>query len=539
MPVIQNFGGIVPRTPWHLLRDNEATIAHDVKLRNGKIQAWRERLAVGMGVEDAKSVYYKGCCALTWDTCVTVADYVTDYGRLFITGHADKPETFVLNNCAATYYYLGVPAPVTAPTVAGVENYGRDCSARSYMYTYVNIFGEESAPSPVSKQLTIKDGTAVTISNIAAPPDGYGIVEVWLYRTATAYRDDHIKEQEPLTDFLKVAELSVPVSVYTDTLLEKYLGRVNNTREVRVPPADLRQIRYLRGTGVLTGVTNNQLHFSAAYQPYNWPAEYDMTFPYNIVHAVTVDDKVYLSTDGYPYVVDGAPSCEPRQCRPANDADVPLPDISCGYANSAIATPFGMIYSSKDGLVLVMPNATFQIITAQWFSSDDWVKIRPDTVRLAYWRGYLFCVTNEVSFVLEIDGDTYKDFQLGALCTISDSPIDMHVTTSGELIMLDTDRLIYQWNAGNTFRPYQWESRELSFGGRAAPTTAKVRTNDTTFKLLTPIPNLCYERHVTDEIPFRLGRVGRHLNYRIGFYGTGDVDFAYIGMTEMTVNAGR
>lgn len=539
MPVIRNFGGIVPRTPWHLLKENEATMAHDVKLRNGKIQAWRERRPVGLAVEDAVSLYYEGCCPLTWAECVTVADYVVDYGRLFLTGRVDQPETMVLKDCVPTYYFLGVPAPVKPLSISATQRDGRDCAARTYVYTYVNIFGEESAPSPVSAQVTIRDGDAVRLSGIVQPPAGYGIIAVWVYRTATAYRDAHVKEQEPLTDFLKVAELELPVLTYTDTVKEKNLGPVLNTREVRVPPKDLRYIRYMRGTGVLTGVTNNEVHFSAPYQPYNWPAEYDLTLPYNIVHMVTVDDKVFVSTDSYPYVIDGAPSCEPRKCRPVSEVDEPLPDIACGYVNSAIGTPMGMIYSSKEGLVLVQPNGTFQIITSRWFSTDDWVKLRPDTVRLAYWRGYLVIVTEVASFLLELEGDTYNDFRTGELVTISDKPVDMHTTTSGELMMLDDNRLIYQWNAGATYRKYMWESREISFGGTSSPTTAKVRTFDTLFKLLTPLADLAYERRVFNEEPFRLGRLGRHMQYRVGFYGTGDVEYVAIGMAELTVNAGQ
>lgn len=539
MAVFNSFGGIQPRVAWHSLKATQATIAHNVKLRNGKIEAWRERKAVAMSVDNALSLYYKGCCALTWDTCVSVAEYVTDYGRLFITGRADRPETFWLENCEPEYLYLGVPQPASAPVISGTESTGRDCAARSYMYTYVNIFGEESAPSPVSKSLVIKDGDSVEISGFSTAPDNYGITEIHIYRTATAYRDDRVKEQESLTDFLKVAEISVTQSSYTDSVKEMYLGPVNNTREHRIPPYDLRHISYMRGTGVLTGVTNNGVHFSNAYQPHNWPAEHDMTLPYNIVNMVTVDDKVYVSTDSHPYVIDGAPDCEQRRCRPAQDADIPLPDIGCGYANSAIATPFGMVYSSKDGLVLLKPNATVDILTSAWFSTDDWIKIRPDTVRLAYWRGYLVCVTEVVSFLLEIDGNTYNDYQLGELTTISDKPVDIITTSAGELMMLDNDRLVYQWNAGDSLREYMWESRELDMNGEYSPTSAKVRTQGTLFKLLTPHPDLAYERYVYDEEPFRLGRLGRHYNYRIGFYGTGNVDYACVGMMELTVNAGQ
>lgn len=537
MPVINTFGGIFPRTAWHTLPENAATVAHDVKLRNGKLEAWRERESIAMAVADATTLVAKGCCYLTWKECVTVADYLPDYGRLYITGRISQPEVMTLSDCESTYYYLGVPGPVTAPTVSGVETYGRDCSARSYVYTYINIFGEESAPSPPSQQLTIKDGGVVNISGVALPPDGYGIESVNIYRTGTAHRVGDEKEQDPLTDYFWIGEIFLPVTDYTDTLLEKFNGHALTTREFRLPPKSLRHIRHVVGTGVLAGVTTNQVHFSTNLLPYNWPAEYDLTLPYNIVNMVTVDQYAIVSTDSYPYVISAAPDCEPRQCRSVLDADIPLPDISCGYPNSAIATPFGMVYSSKDGLVLVSPNAKFQILTSNWFSTDDWIKLRPDTVRLAYWRGYVICVTDVLSFMLEIDGGTYDDFQLGSLTTISDMPIDMWTTTNGELLMLE-GQLVYQWNAGKALRSYIWESRELSFGGAATPTTAKVRTNNIMFRLLTPIENLYYERQVMDETPFRLSRLGRHLNYRVGLYGTGTVEFVDLGMMNTTINRG-
>lgn len=540
MAVITQFLGISPRTPWHALRDGQATVAHNVKLRNGQVQAWRERKAVGLGVQDAKSMFWHGCCGLTWDTCVSVADYVTDYGRLFVTGRNDRPETMLVDQttCEATYYYLGVPPPGTAPEVSATHCEGRTASVRSYVYTYVNIFGEESAPSPVSAQVSVCDGDTVTISGLTPPPDGWGISEIWLYRSATAYREYTVKEQQPLTDFLKVAEFDATETTYTDTLKEKYLGPALVTREFRVPPADLRHISYLRGTGILTGVTNNMVHFSSPYLPYNWPAEYDLTLPFNIVNAVAVDSDLFVSTDSFPYVIKGDGACEARKCRSVEDVNTPLPDISCGYAHSAIATPFGMIYSSKDGLVLVMPNATFRILTSQWFSSDDWIKIRPDTVRLAYWRGYLFCVTDEVSFILEIDGDTYNDVRLGELSTISDQPVDMVQTDFGELIMLDDDRLMYQWNAGDKLREYLWISRELPLDGMYTPTTAKIRTQGTTLTLLTPYQDVSYSRYIYNEKPVRLARLGRHVNYRIQLRGTGDVDFVALGTAEVTINKG-
>lgn len=537
MPVITQFGGIYPRVSDHLLTGEAATIAHNVKLRNGRIESWREKLNVGFGVEDAISLHVKGCCYLTWDSCVTVADFLPDWGRLYITGRNDQPEFFTLTNCQPTYYNLGVPTPIQAPIVSGSQSDGRSSSARSYMYTYVNIFGEESAPSPISQSLTVADGAAVSISGMASAPLGYGIDSIRIYRSATAFRTGEEKEQQPLTGFLLVAVVDATATTYTDTVLEMHLGPANNTLEVRMPPKRLRQIRYVESSSILAGVTNNEVHFSEPFEPYNWPAVNDMTLPYNIVNMVVVDSHVIVSTDGYPFVINADDDRQVRQCRAAGAVDIPLPDIGCGYPNSAIATPFGMVYSSKDGLVLVAPNASFQIITANWFSTDDWAQVYPASVRLAYWRGYIICITDAVSFMLEIDGQTYGDYQLGSLTTISDVPDDMFVTTTGELLMLE-DRFISQWNAGDKLRPYEWVSRELTFGGESSPTTLKIRTNGTMFKLIAPNGS-AIQRMILNEEPVRLRRIGRHLNYKISLEGTGTVEFLALGMTKTTVNAGR
>ena len=543
MPILKSFGGIVPRLAWSNLPLNCATVAHDVKLRNGKLEPWREKLALTQAVQDAVTVHFHGCCPYTFDKCVDMAEYVTDYSRLYFTGRMDYPEVASIGaNCALTYYRLGVPQPTSAPNISCSESTGRNCSARSYVYTFINTFGEEGAPSPASRQVTVADGTAVAISNFATSDATYGIVAINIYRTATVLRDGTEKTQESGTEFLLVAQVPVGTVSYSDTVLEKMLGEVLTTENNREPPQALRHITYMRGTGVLAGVTTNRVHFCQAYQPSNWPAEHDLTLPYNIVHAVSLGSKLFVTTDSYPYVIDGAQSCEAKQCRSVDSANTPLPDISCGHVHGAIATPFGIIYASKDGIVLVNPNGQFQIISSAWFSTDDWIKIRPETARFAYWRGYLVCVTDVISFMLEIDSGTYNDLKTAELTTISDTPVDMTVTQSDELILLQ-DSMLWHWNAGSTYRSYRWESRELGFGGESTPTVAKARTDGVTLRIMGFDGAYYYERFVPDETPVRLKRLGRQRNWRLRLSGKGTVEYIALGMTVNaaggTVNNGN
>lgn len=523
---------------WHRLPLESATVAHDVKLRNGRLEPWRERLAAARSMTGAVSLHAHGCCFYTYDKCVDLTGYVTDYGRLFLTGREDYPECAAIgDNCALTYYRLGVPNPEAALSVAATAETGRDAAERTYVYTYVNVFGDEGGPSPSSVPVTVKDGSAVTLTGFKVPDDVYGVTAINIYRTVTVWRTGAEKTQEPGTEFLFVATVAVNTARYTDTVPDKSLGVAITTEDTREPPATLRHITHLSGTGILAGVTANGVHFSVPFLPSDWPAKNDLTLPHNIVNAVSVGSTLFVSTDSYPYVIQGASNCEATQCRNVSEVNTPLPDISCGHTHSAVGTPFGMVYSSKDGLVLVSGDGKFQIITSAWFSTDDWIKIRPDTVRLACWRGYLVCVTDVIAFLLEIDGQTYNDETAANLVTISDSPVDLLLSQSGELLMLEDD-IIWQWNAGSTYRAYEWTSRELGFSGEGTFTTAKLRTTGSDLEIVDREGGHIFKRFVPDEKPVRLARLGRRIPWRLRISGKGTVEYAAVGTSMRLMTDG-
>jgi hypothetical protein len=349
-----------------------------------------------------------------------------------------------------------------------------------------------------------------------------------------------------------VGEVAFPSTSYTDNHRDLELGEILESDKVRMPPADLKNITAINGLAKLAGTTGHMVHMSRNMQPYNWPVQNDITLDYHPVHMGNIDGTLIVSTDGRPYVID-ATTCEPMKCTPVSDIDYPLPDIGCGYPNSAITTPYGLIYSSYDGLVLVDVKGTYNVITSKWFSTDDWREVRPESVRLAYWRGYLFCVTDALTFLLELDGNTFSDSQGGELTTLSDHPVDMKVSANGVLFMME-DGVIYQWEAGTTLRPYEWVSRELFFskekqtlvgtavqdarGYETVFTSVKIKSQYVNFDLITPLEGVHYARPVTGEKPFRLPRLGRHLWYKIKLSGTQPVEFVELGSSNFTVNAG-
>ena len=551
------FHGIFPRITEDNLPTNSATVANDVNLRSGRLEPWRERLALAEAPESALTMHQHGCCYYTWDTCVSVAEYLPDYNSMFITGRRGYPERAVFgDNCSLTYYRLGVPKPAGTPSVSSASenaigrsevNDQRTMTGRSYCVTYVNVFGEESAPGNPSRVISVCDGDTVVITGLPpAPSSEYGVTTIRVYRSASVMNSDSggtkraAENDNPAAWFL-VAELPVGTESYADSTKELDLGWALQTDDYREPPADLRQMTYLRGTGVLAGVTTNMVHFSEPYQPWNWMRKSDLTLPYNIVHAVSFGAYLYVTTTANPYVIDMTKGCQ-EQCAQVDDVNISLPDIACGYAHSAVATPFGCVYVSKDGLALIKPDAQVDLLTKAYFSTEDWAKIRPETIRLTYWRGYIVFVSDKASFMLEVDPSLYGDdtgAKAGNLTTFSDSPVDLVDSANDELLMMDSG-FIWQWNAGNTWRRYHWESRPFDFNSLASPNSVKLilRKGSAYFTIISADTDQqqLWGDVITDSRPHRIGRLGRHWFYKLGLDGTGVVESAYVNNSYGELN---
>lgn len=550
---LSSFGGIIPRRSPHTLPSFQASVAHDIKLRNGRLEAWRERCEYAQVDKTARTMHIHGCCVTAWDELVHVAEVSPDWGRTYLTGRQSYPEVMTYGcDCDVAYYRLGVPQPVNPPVASATETCSRKSDARSYVYTYVNAWGEEGAPSPASNVVTVADGTAVRVTGITPPPAGYNIVGINLYRSTTGFRAPDVKQQKPLTDYLYVTTLSPLQTSYADSVLMKALGAVLETQKVRMPPAGLRNIVAIDGVVRLAGTTKNRVHMTENFQLHNWPVKYDLTLDSNIVHMGALDQKLYVTTDTTPYVIDVS-SCEDMKCTPVTDTGIPLPDVACQYSRAALITQHGFIYSTPLGLVLIDPTARYHILTKLWFSPDDWAKVAPETVRLGYYEGFLFCITDRVSFILDIDSDPYGDMKGAELVTISDKPVDLMRSEAGALYMLE-DGEVSVWDKGLEYRPFTWISRELTGQGDDAagnmpdvspplgvfwsPASAKIRSKDVEFTLITPLQDEAYKRKVTSERPFRLPRVGRHPWYKVRLRGIRPVEFFTMGTANFTVNSG-
>lgn len=535
MMLINTFKGCIPRKPQHRLGLGEAVVAHDVNLTNGTLQAWRETKVLTQMADSSMTLAMHGCCFFAWDKCVSVAPWKPDCPRFYITGRMPYPEVAVITpeTCSLEYARLGVKTPDTTPVVSYISASDIDKTSeyRDYIFTYVNWLGEESGPSYPSTEILVKDGATVTVAGWEAQADEYKITTVRIYRKTTGFRTGAEKEQEPLTGYLLVDQIAITQNTYIDVRLNRSLSYALSTREVKEPPVGLREIILIEGTNILAGVVGNKIYLSLNGEPWNWPIAQELTLDDNIVHLGQDENILYATTTGKPYYIEDILNCEERPCRPVTKADYPYPDIGCGYAHTAIGTPMGMLFASVDGLVLFNRTTAPILITEQILSAEDWKKVKPDTIRLAYYQGCIICITDVVSFILLVDRSQYAvSAQYVTMTTISDKPIDLFINKSGELIMMNAGGKVVQWNAGTTLRSYEWSTNIIVDSTHWWPAARLGIDGKSTVTVKTE-HGVEFNRIVTQEKPFRLPRLGRSRSHTITVRGTGSVTYMRIGET--------
>lgn len=197
------FSGMLPRTGARLLPNEAAQSASNIKLQSGELRPLRNPgltyTPLSPKTNPAESIFLarNGSDQSAWFTwpddidCVRVPLSV-DVESLFCWTGDGQPKMAMYSSAvsgggdnyplAANELALGVPAPLTAPTVAPSATGTGSTITRFYCYTFVAILTgsdgttiyQESAPSPISAQLTGKtdDTWALSALDVAPPNSG-------------------------------------------------------------------------------------------------------------------------------------------------------------------------------------------------------------------------------------------------------------------------------------------------------------------------------------------------------------------------------
>lgn len=379
----------------------------------------------------------------------------------------------------------------------------------SYVYTFVNEFGEEGPQSPASRLIQKSADAIVTVGTGTTAPIGYGIVEKRVYRAVTDVDG---------SQFLRVEAIPLSQADLQDGRTDQRLGDPLISQTWDLPPVDMQGIVALPN-GILMGFSGNDVIPSEQGRPHAFPVGYRLSTDYPIVGIGAIDASAIVVTEAHPYIVLGS---SPDQL---SMQKIELPQGCVSKRSITSLKGFGVIYASPDGLVAVAGTGQTDIITDQLMSRREWRALNPSSILGVahddrYFGFYEKADGTKGGFIIEVSGQNGFGFV----------PIETHAEAAYVDALTDTLYLviegeIHAWNEGDTKLTYNWRSPLYQLPYPASLAYAQVRAvdfNDITFRLYAD-GQLVLERAVTGPREFVVPAVDAASEWEVELEGTSRV----------------
>jgi hypothetical protein len=386
---VAEMGGEIPRRDARLLPDGAATLAWNTDLASGVLTGLaKPELVVDLtGIAGVVKAAYRfpgpvaGVDPDVWlplpspYSSVVRSPLADDtLHRLYWTNPGEGAfwSTYARIASGLPPYNLGFTTPSTTvgPTITAS---GGDTTVplleRTYLYTFVDIYGLESAPSLPSAVVSGASDGIWTVSGLptTAPVAPTGktyppVAKVRVYRTTTG--------TTAAATFFLVREYLIAFppagGSFVDVLDDVHAALALQLASTSwAPPVDdLDGLVALPG-GMLVGFSGNTIHFCEPDRPHAWPAAYDLSVQYPIMGLGIWNSLLMVLTQGYPSQGSGN--------HPVNFTLTQLQVTEPCIARGSIVTDFGGVaYASQNG-VIVLSSAGMQNTTEQLIAKRDWL----------------------------------------------------------------------------------------------------------------------------------------------------------------------
>lgn len=471
---LEDFGGMIPRVSPRLLPPTAATLARNTKMLNGELRGFRApreladltyepftvRRAYRIQYND--QYYGEGEHWLAFDSQnvdVVRSPIVNDrYDRYYWAGDGrPKYNTITRILQGQDPLYLGIPAPLTAPSVSPPA--GSD-ETRTYVVTFVSAYGEESGPSPYR----VATGNAGTWALSALPTS----VSQSSFRNVTHKRIYRTVVGNNSALYYLVAQVALSDTTYNDNSNDDEVV-LNNTLESTTwaePPEDLEGFVAMPN-GYLVGWKGRRLCFSEPYRPWAWPAEYELSTEFEIVGLCVWGSTLIIGTKSQPYIGQGVtPASFTLQ---KMDAVEP-----CLSRRGMVATVAGAYYPSLNGLALIN-SAGVQIVTQDILTKEEWSSYNPANIFAAQLGlQYIGFSSSSFGFVFNPTEPKTKLVELDRFIDVAGIETDRY---TGNVNLIIADR-VYDWDPGNVERLWwRWRSKEFHLPKQVNFGAVKIKFN--------------------------------------------------------------
>jgi hypothetical protein len=369
MPVIKlsAFAGEKPLINTRLLPETAATSAFNTRLDDGALtptraSKWTRAMAGG---PNHKTIYRHQGTWLSWASEVSAAPGPVANDRLYYTG--DGPPKMRVDN---QVFDLAIARPGTAlsATVAGTGN--GDTQSRTYCYTLVTSYGEETAPAPASAVIDWKPGQSITLKGFETGVVNRAITHQRIYRSQTGASG---------TYFYLIAERDVSNADFTDTVAVDDFKEMLPSADWNAPKATLNGLVAMPN-GMMAAFSGKSVYFCEPYRPHAWPDKYAMTVDSDIVGLGSIGSVLVVMTKGQPYLMQGtSPDSVSSQKLEAK--------WPCINARAIVDLGFAICYPTYEGLVAVRADGSIVLTTSELFNRDGWLAFSPASAIAGQSRG--------------------------------------------------------------------------------------------------------------------------------------------------------
>lgn len=374
---LRNFGGMIPAIDDTLLPDTAASQSTNTWVWPGALEGLRKteflrsvttgtRLVYRIPQDEDQPYNYDYSFYMEFadpETTVIRSPIFDDtYARYYWASPTQRPRYNTRARILSEddEYYLGIPAPVDAPSCVVTGGAGSNVD-RVYVYTWVSTFGEEGAPSPPLLKTGKEDGSwDLTLTAPGTPEtDNRSLATVRIYRTVTSVTGTPV--------FYLVTEQDISDTTYSDTQsnADIALNSILQSTFYYEPPTDLKGF-VLGPEGMLVGWRENEVWFSEPYRPHAWPTSYVLTVDGPVVNISVIGNTFIVLTKGSPSMISGN--------HPSSMAQAKFQVFEpCLSKNSVVAMEQGIAYVSYNGLILISPSGVTNV-TQKLIDRHQWLR---------------------------------------------------------------------------------------------------------------------------------------------------------------------
>jgi hypothetical protein len=459
-----------------MIKDYEAQLAKNCDLSRGDLRPFRAHTKIqNINTGELKSLYnWKTSTSDYWIAHENELNFARspvpaeEHSRVYVTG-MDQPRVLTTSiqshpfDFETDYYKLGVPAPITAPTID--SGYVVGSTYRAYLYTYVVKLDELDAEEGINSSIaSISDyGSGdVVLSSLEEPPTQRSIGKIRIYRTSSS--------SAGTSEFQLVGEFDtdgVDFSTYTftDDVADDDLGEVLSTSTFSLPPDALKSIIALKN-GSLAGYAGRRVYFSEPFLPHAWP--YSYAIDANIRGLGLIGSTIVVLTDENVYLMEGQPEAISQQKFPAR--------YPCVSSRGIVSCEKGVFFPSDEGIALVTYDGV-SLYSYDYINRDQYeTNYSPSSVRAEYFNNKYFAYHGGGGFILDVREKTLSgiiDPLLASAVHYSLVDDELYFIAFGD----DSNPNAlwkFQGNKDGTFLNYTYRSKNYIFANETNLSSCKI-----------------------------------------------------------------